>query len=137
MPSYNYAETQKAVHQETIRVPTSLNPGQNSYALTASGMCLAPIYGSGDVLICDPDQPPLPGDFVSVWWKDGKRQPSAKRLVLALPPKEMTSLKQIEFQLLLVCEQLNPPKQLVAQWDDIEAVHKIIGKVPNTCAKAE
>ena len=51
---------------DSVRVPKGINPGLNAYAVLAKGECLLSEYKSGDVIVCDPDQLPEPGDFVAI-----------------------------------------------------------------------
>lgn len=127
MAVHNYNESRNRSPLSFVKVPLSLEAGENTYALKADGDCLSPFYCPGDILVCDPDQAPAPGDFVAVWWRGGVRLPSAKRLVRALPPRDLWKLNG-ELQAMLICEQLNPPKRLSAPMTQIQAVHKILGK---------
>lgn len=107
--------------------PDGVNAGPDCYALVVEGEHLSPQYQNGDVLLCDPDAKPEPGDFVAVWWRDSE-QSSVKRLALALPPGELGEMAWADAQ--LVCEQLNPPKTLAASMSQVAAVHKVIATLP-------
>lgn len=127
MTVHDYNDSRKRVPMSFANIPLSMNAGENTYALKADGDCLSPVYCPGDILVCDPDQAPAPGDFVAVWWRGGVRLPSVKRLVRALPPRALWELDG-DFQAMLICEQINPPKRLSAPMTQIQAVHKILGK---------
>lgn len=116
-----------------VAIPTALKPGPRTYALACSGDCCEPEYSDGDTLVCDPDATCGRGDFVAVWWRDGSHQPQIKRLVLALPPRDCWHLVG-DAAFMLVVEQLNPPKQLWAPLRKVEAVHKVIYRIPAATA---
>jgi hypothetical protein len=120
-----------------ILVPKSLNPGIHSYAAKLRDDCLAPFFKDGDMLVLDPDQEPQIDEFAAIWWKDGTQPPSVFRLVLSLLPAELQSLKSTEAEFTILCEQLNPHKQFSIPWSAVEAVHKVLGKVPVPQASAE
>ncbi len=113
---------------ETVKAPKSLNSGSRSYAVRVCGNCLSPIFQNEDVLIVDPDQKPVSGDCVVIWFNTGNT-PIVKRLLLNLPPESMRFLKQDSAELLIICEQLNPPKQYKIGFSKVKAVHKVLGKV--------
>ena len=113
----------------TALIPKSLNPGPKTYAIRGDGDCLEPTIHHGDTLVCDPDAPPEPGDLIAIWWKDGSRQPLIKRLTLGLPDKNYwNATGSAEF--LLVCEQLNPPRDYWIPLPRVQAVHKVIHHIP-------
>lgn len=111
------------------QVPEGVSAGPDCYALAVEGEQLSPQYQNGDVLLCDPDAMPEPGDFVAVWWRDSK-QPSVKRLTHALPPGELGEMDWADA--LLVCEQLNPPKTLAAPLSQVAAVHRVVARLDGT-----
>jgi hypothetical protein len=117
--------TSRANPMGEVRLPHNLNAGPNVYALATQGDCMSPEIEHGDVLICDPDAEIRAGDMVAVWFKGG-RDPSVKRLVLGLPPRDLWDTPDL--QGMLICGQLNPPKRLSARLSTIEAVHRVIGK---------
>jgi hypothetical protein len=102
------------------------NGGPNCYAVKTIGDCMAPDVNDGDLVLCDPDQLPMAGDYVAVWWKGGERPPNIKRLVTTLPPRAFWD--NADFEAVVVVEQLNPPKRLAADMTRVEAVHKVLGK---------
>ena len=55
-----------SVHQTreigAVEIPDSFCAGPKSYAMTAEGDCLAPQFQDGDIIVCDPDQVPTPGN---------------------------------------------------------------------------
>lgn len=110
---------------ESVACPTSANPGPNAYALAGSGDCLVPLVHPGDILVCDPDQAPGPGDLIAIWWKNGDMQPLIKRLAFALPPKSWWDMDG-EARPVACVEMLNPPKSLSLQLSKVEAIHKVI-----------
>ena len=119
----------KTPRLDKVRVPKSINPGPKTYALTAEGVCLQPAYNPGDIVVCDPDQMPEPGDFVAIWWKGGLEQPSIKRLTMGLPKREWWNVKG-DFDFILAVEQINPFKALSAPLSKVDAVHKVIHRIP-------
>ncbi|MFZ5622211.1 MAG: S24 family peptidase [Pseudomonadota bacterium] len=76
----------KETAMEYAKVPENMQAGPNCYAVTVNGDSLIPEYRNGDVVICDPDQEPIIGDIVMVWWKGGKGVADMVRLVTAPPP---------------------------------------------------
>lgn len=112
-----------------VCIPEQVMPGPRAYAMNTEGNCLEPEYYAGDTVICDPDQPPSAGDFVAVWWKGGERQPQIKRLVFGLPEQRLWDMRG-DGQFMLTVEQLNPPKDLWAPLCKVEAVHKVIHRIP-------
>lgn len=122
--SDRYSLANQTVSRHVV-CPKSARPGPKTYALATDGDCLLPEYKSGDIMICDPDQDPEPGDLVGIWWKDGSIQPSIKRLVFSLPPRSWWDMDG-EAQAALCIEMLNPPTVMTAKLSAIEAVHKVI-----------
>jgi hypothetical protein len=116
---------QSATATQSIACPKSVNPGPKAYALTGSGDCLLPVVRSGDNLVCDPDQVPVPGDLVAIWWKDGTHQPLLKRLVAALPPKQLWNMGG-DARFIACVEMLNPPQTLNIPLFKVEAIHRVI-----------
>lgn len=108
------------------KVPEGITVGPNGYAMNTVGDCLSPVFNEGDVVLCDPDQAALAGDYVAIWWKGGDRQPHIKRLAYALPPNGLWDSDVLEA--VIVVEQLNPPKRLAADLSRVAAVHKVLGK---------
>lgn len=53
-------------------VPT-LTASQSSYAVRGDGMSMYPAVRHGWYLVCDPEVPPVPTEFVEVELKDGRR----------------------------------------------------------------
>lgn len=111
----------------SIPVGETGSAGPNCYAVVTEGDCLSPEYQHGDILVCDPDQTPKSGDFVTIWWKGGKQKPSVKRLALSLPPREFWGSGG-DLEGVIMCEQLCPPRHLQFGLAQIEAVHKVIAK---------
>lgn len=128
--NYAYASA-VASEQELskVRVPSAVKPGPNAYAVQIEGDCLVPSYRPNDLAICDPDQTPEPGDFVAVWWRDGKRQPVIKRLMMGLPDRKYWHIGG-EAEFVLMLEQLNPQKCYSAKFSQVDAVHKVIHRIP-------
>lgn len=114
-------------------ISAALRPGPNTYAVKAVGDCLSPVYDDGDVLACDPDAALAVGDYVAIWWKDG-RQPMVKRLTMGVPAKESWQLKGLEWW--LCCEQHNPPRDYEFSSREVEAVHKVLGKARQAAAQS-
>lgn len=110
--------------------PRSARPGPESYAVGIDGDCMLPDLQSGDIVICDPSQPPEPGDLVGIWWKNGSMQPALKKLVMSLPPREWWDMGG-EAKALLCIEMLNPPTRMTVELSDVDAIHKVIHVIQN------
>lgn len=127
--AFSLSHVQKRRPMGLVTIPRNLKAGPRTYATRGDGNCLEPRVHHGDIVVCDPDQVPAPGDIVAIWWKDGKRQPLIKVLSFDLPEKDLWSLGG-EAGFLLVCEQLNPPKGYAIKLSEVEAVHKSIHHMP-------
>ncbi len=70
----------------TVSLPRRLESihGENVYAVEVEGDCLWPAICDRDMVIADPDEETLAGDFVVLWPADGGK-PACKRLVFSVP----------------------------------------------------
>lgn len=97
------------------------------YALRCVGDCLLPEVEEGDYALAAPVGNPLNGDFIVIF-PYGDELPLAKKLVGGLPPfgigQKMGAMSEV--MPLVMCEQLNPHRQLHIPTSKIAAVHKII-----------
>ena len=98
-----------------------------TYSLIVTGDCLAPEINDGDQVVVCPSTQPEAGDFAIIWTKDGNC--AVKRLTLAVPPESMMRATGGDVMALVMCEQINPPKQFAVSADKISAVHKVLGWV--------
>ena len=124
VPENKYSLAHQTSSGRTIACPKSACPGPKSYAMSAEGDCLLPEYKSGDIVICDPDQSPEPGDLVGIWWKDGARQPWIKKLFAPIPSLQGLASKGCRKGVFV--EMLNPPEIIDLDPLDIDAIHKVI-----------
>lgn len=83
-----------------------------------------PDYKAGDIAICDPEQPPLPGDLVGIWWKDGSKQPWIKQLVTPFDP--ICDWGDRRDRVAVIVKMLNPSSIIPIDPLHIDAIHKVI-----------
>lgn len=76
-----------------VSMPSWVPAGPNCYAIQLTGDCLEPELSDGDLVFCDPDVEPVPGDFVAIWWKEQTEIPHIKRLAFALPDRKFWEWK--------------------------------------------
>lgn len=123
--NYNYSHIVNHGNKNKIKCPKAVNPGLKSYAISSEGDCLLPEYNAGSIFMCDPDQEPVVGDLVVIWWTNKNRQPWIKVLDILLPPKEWWNLKG-EAAPLVIVSMKNPPESISIPLSEIDQIHKII-----------
>ena len=119
--------------------PTTL---PDEYAMRVRGDCLAPAIKAGDSVLVDQRQPFAPGDLVCVFLKAecvhlGSTNVGLKRLVMNMMPGVTYPYQahpDSNIMPLLVCEQDNPPRQYTIPADQILAIHRCLGLVPDDVA---
>jgi hypothetical protein len=121
--------------------PTTL---PDEYAMRVRGDCLAPAIKAGDAVLFDQCQPYAPGDLVGVYLKPGcyggSTNVGLKRLVMNMMPGvtyPYTPSPTSNVMPVLVCEQDNPHRQYTILADQILAVHRCLGLVPDGVALYE
>ena len=100
----------------------------NRYALKGVGVCMAPLFEDGVLLVCDKRPEPVPGDIVSLIFTQEAAQKwgfpgLVKKLAMALPPWNLIG----DACGLVVADQINPPRRYCIPTSDLLAVHKVIG----------
>lgn len=98
----------------------------DAYALQLAGNCLEPVAGDGAYAIISPSRPCDPGDFVALFFADG-RVPQIKRLLVPslLPlgkPMEVSNVAG-----LIMVEMLSPRQIIRLRACDLTAMHKVLG----------
>ena len=118
-----------------ITNPAELPP---VYALTCLGDCMMPEISDGDHLGFDRDAPVGRGDVVVFYFRPelvrpGALQARVKRLVLAPPPWVTFPYNEhpdSEIAMLVIAEQINPPRQYRIKCSDLLGIHLCIGSIP-------
>lgn len=118
--------------------PTTL---PDEYAMRVRGDCLAPAIKAGDAVLFDQRQPFAPGDLVGVYLKaecsGGSTNVGLKRLVMNMMPGVTYPYQahpDSNIMPVLVCEQDNPHRQYTIPADQILAIHRCMGLVPDDVA---
>ena len=115
----------KRVLAGSVKVPADVHPA--AFALEIKGDCLAPRANDGDRVIVEPSPLPRPGELAVFWLKD-QEMPAVKILRTSLEHGFPHNPKS-EVELLVIAEQLNPPKCYripAGQIDRIARVHSIV-----------
>lgn len=119
------------------RINFDPNALDDLYAMRCSGTCLEPVYMDGALLLMDPTAPYKNGDFVVVYrrpefCRPNEPQAIVKRLVMHVkPPKPGADpARTSNIMPCLVVEMLNPPRTFTILWEQVLAVHKMVGNVP-------
>lgn len=108
------------------------------YAMICTGVCLEPTFKDGSSLIFDRTASWGVGDFVMIVFKPehvpvGRLQCMVKQVVLAPPAKVTLPLKMHPDSNVvptLICRQFNPPRSYSVELDQVMAIHKCLGPMP-------
>ena len=122
------------------KLVTRLDPAllPDEYAMPADGTCLEPVIMDGACLLFDTREPFKAGDLVVLYRrpelvKPGQHQAIVKRLVTNLPPGMTLPYREhpeSEVHVIVIVEQLNPPRRFAVRCQDLLAIHKCLGPVP-------
>ena len=134
----------KSAHSTTTPAPAQ--PGfidpttlPNEYAMRVRGDCLAPAIKGGDAVLVDQRQSYKVGDLVCVFLEaecvaPGNTNVGLKRLVMNMLPGITFPYRahpDSNIMPVLVCEQDNPHWQYTIPADQILAIHRCMGLVPD------
>ena len=121
--------------------PTTL---PDEYAMRVRGDCLAPAINAGDAVLFDQRQPCKAGDLVGVYLKEGcyggSTSVGLKRVVMNMMPGVTYPYQahpDSNIMPVLVCEQDQPHRQYTIPADQILAIHRCMGLVPDGVALYE
>ena len=125
----------KAPGQNNITNPAELPP---VYAMICLGDCMMPEIRDGECLDFDRDAPVERGDLAVFFLRPELVQPGAlqarvKRLALVPPPWVTFPYNEhpdSEIAMLVIAEQLNPPRQYRIKCSDLLGIHLCIGSIP-------
>lgn len=125
-------------------VPTFIDPADlpDQYVMRVSGDCMSPEFKHGDALWFDKNAVPAVGDAVIFYLrpelvKQGGFQAQIKRLTMAIPPWVKFPYREhldSSVAALLVVESLNPRRMIAIRCEDVLAVHKCMGHMPEQAA---
>ncbi len=110
----------------------------DQYGMICEGVCLEPEIADGACLLFDKNAPYKRGDFVILFRrpelvKPGQHQAIVKRLYMAPPPWVTFPYRdhpKSDVRALIIAEQLNPHLQFAIPCEDLLAIHKCLGLVP-------
>lgn len=103
---------------DLVRRPPGAGALSSVYALYVVGSSMSPRYEEGELIYLSQARTPSIGDYVVVELKPKKEGDLEGAGFLKKLVKRTTTT--------LVCEQFNPPKELVFALDDIKTLHRVI-----------
>ena len=115
----------------------------DQYGMICEGVCLEPEIADGSCLLFDKNAPYKRGDFVILFRrpelvKPGQHQAIVKRLYMAPPPWVKFPYRdnpKSDVRALIIAEQFNPRATFAIPCEDLLAIHKCLGPVPEGSAR--